>query len=54
MSLGDPSQALKPLPLPSALAAQRLLRSGVSRGDWAAAGTAAGSARVPGLNTATI
>lgn len=41
--LGDPSLPLEPLPLPSALAAQWLLRSGVSGGDWAAAGTAAGS-----------
>lgn len=30
------------------------LRAGVRRGDWAAAGTAAGSAPAPGLNTATI
>lgn len=52
--LGTPWPPLEPLPLPSARAAQRLLRSGVSRGDGEAAGTAAGSASVPGLNTATI
>lgn len=54
---GNPSPLLAPLPplpLPCAFAAQGLLRAGVSRGDWAAAGTAAGWARVPGLNTATI
>lgn len=51
---GDPSPPLAPLPLPSALAAQWLLRAGDRRGDWEAAGTTAGSERVPGLNTATI
>lgn len=38
-----PLAALEPLPLPSALAAGWLLRSRVRGGDWAAAGTAAGS-----------